>query len=125
MTLNELSFQIRGAFFEIHNELGPGLFESVYETALAYELKDLGLSVQTQVALPARYKGIDLDFGFRIDLLVEKSIIIEVKSIETLFDVHAKQLLTYLKLSGMTLGLLVNFNVTKLIDKVSLIRIII
>lgn len=124
MDLNKLSYQVRGAFFEVHNELGPGLFESVYENALIYELQSSGLQVRNQVALPAHYKSVLLDVGFRIDLIVEDSIIIEVKSIEALADVHAKQLLTYLKLSGIKLGMLVNFNVPKLIDKVSLIRIV-
>ena len=124
MQLNELSFKVRGAFFEVHNELGPGLFESIYEKALVYELCKCGLNVESQVALPARYKDVMLQLGFRIDIIVESSIIIEVKSIEALGDVHTKQLLTYLKLSGVKLGLLVNFNVPKLIDKVSLISII-
>ncbi|MEJ7627332.1 MAG: GxxExxY protein [Ferruginibacter sp.] len=124
MDLNDLSYKIRGIMFNIHNELGPGLLESVYEAALEYELKTLGLEVLCQIQLPVTYKNIKLDIGFRIDILIENSIIIEVKSLEYLHDVHKKQLLTYLKLSNKKLGILVNFNVVKLIDKVSLIRII-
>jgi len=124
MELNDLTYKIRGAIFEVHNALGPGLLESVYEAALAMELSDLGLQVQTQVGLPVVYKENRLELGFRLDLLVNKTIIIEIKSVEVLHDVHKKQLLTYLKLSNNKLGILVNFNVSKLEDKISLIRII-
>lgn len=124
MDLNELSYKIRGAIFTVHNELGPGLLESVYEAALSYELISAGLQVSTQVGLPVQYKAVQLELGFRMDLLVENEIIIEVKSIEALHDVHKKQLLTYLKLANKRLGILVNFNVAKLVDKESLIRII-
>ena len=124
MDLNELTYKIRGVIFEIHNELGPGLFETVYENAMVYELTAIGLKVESQVGLPALYKSIEIRLGFRIDILVDDSIIIEVKSIESLGDIHRKQLLTYLRLSGKKLGILVNFNVPKLIDKISLVRII-
>jgi GxxExxY protein len=124
MLFEELSFSIRGCIFEVFRELGPGLLESVYECALAYELRCQGLNVKTQVGLPVIYKDQPLDLGFRIDLLVEDLILIEVKSVEAINPVHKKQLLTYLKLSQRRLGLLVNFNVAKLEDKVSLIRII-
>ena len=124
MDIDELSYKIRGAIFTVHNELGPGLLESVYEAALCYELTSSGLSVVSQVGLPVRYKDVQLELGFRLDLVVEAEIIIETKSIEALHDVHKKQLLTYLKLSGKKLGILVNFNVAKLVDKESLIRII-
>ena len=124
MEVNELTYKIRGAIFTVYNELGPGLLESVYETALAFELRQLGLNIQTQLPLPVVYKNINLELGFRIDILVENRIIIEIKSVESLHDVHKKQLLTYLKLSRLKLGLLVNFNSAKLIDQESIIRII-
>ncbi|MBE0664162.1 MAG: GxxExxY protein [Bacteroidales bacterium] len=110
MTENELSYIIRGAIFKVHNAVGPGLLESAYEAALAYELEKSGLSVQIQLGLPFVYEEVSLDVGYRIDILVENKVIIEVKSVETLAPVHFKQLLTYLKLSNKRLGLLVNFN---------------
>ena len=122
--LNELSYKIRGAFFKVHGSLGPGLLESVYVAALTYELSELNLSVQTPLGLPVNYNGITLELGFRLDLLVQNEIIVEVKSVEALHDVHKKQLLTYLKLANKKLGLLVNFNVSSLKDKESAIRII-
>ncbi len=122
--LNDLSYQIRGAIYKVHSTLGPGLFESVYEAALIYELKQLNLAVESQVGIPVMYNGIQLELGFRLDILIENTVIIEVKSVESLLDVHKKQLLTYLKLSGKKLGILVNFNVSTLINKESLIRII-
>ena len=124
MDINELSYQVRGAIFTVHNELGPGLLESVYEAALVYELSSSGIFVTSQVGVPVKYKEVQLELGFRMDILVENQIIIEVKSIEALHNVHKKQLLTYLKLTNKKLGILVNFNVSKLIDKESLIRII-
>lgn len=124
MDLNDLTYQIRGAIYTVHKELGPGLLESVYEAALMHELKLANLSAKNQVGLPVNYKGTNLDLGFRLDILVENQVIIEVKSVELLHDVHKKQLLTYLKLSGYKLGILVNFNVSILVDKESLIRII-
>jgi GxxExxY protein len=124
VNINDLTFKIRGAIFKVHQALGPGLFESVYEAALVYELMQLGLKVITQVGLPVNYNGVLLELGFRVDIIVEDSLIIEVKSIEALHDVHKKQVLTYLKLSGKKLGLLVNYNVSSLKDKESLIRII-
>ena len=124
MQLNDLTYKIRGAIFTVFNELGPGLLESVYEAALAFELKKMGLRVRTQVPLPVDYKDVRLELGFRIDILVEDKIIIEIKSVEHLLEVHKKQLLTYLKLSKISLGILVNFNASKLIDKQNLIRII-
>jgi GxxExxY protein len=124
LTLNELTYKIRGAIFKVHTSLGPGLLESVYIAALAYELSLLELSVQKQIGVPVDYNGIILELGFRLDILVDNEIIIEVKSVETLHDVHKKQLLTYLKLADKRLGLLVNFNVASLKDKESIIRII-
>lgn len=124
MEINELSYLVRGAIFTVHKELGPGLLESVYEAALSYELKSLGLRVSTQLGLPVKYKEVLLEIGFRLDILVENQLIIEIKSVEILKDVHKKQLLTYLKLSDKKLGILVNFNESHLEDKKSLIRII-
>lgn len=124
MELNDLTYQIRGAIYKVHSTLGPCLFESVYEAALIYELKQLDLAVESQVGIPVMYNGIQLELGFRLDILAENTVIIEIKSVETLLDVHKKQLLTYLKLSGKKLGILVNFNVATLINKESLIRII-
>jgi GxxExxY protein len=122
--LNELSYKIRGAVFKVHSSPGAGLLESVYLAALIYEFSVLNLSLQTQLGVPVNYNGIMLELGFRMDILVQNEIIIEVKSVEALHDVHKKQLLTYLKLADKKLGLLVNFNVSSLKDKESLIRII-
>lgn len=97
--------------FQVHSELGPGLLEAAYEECLFYELKNVGLNVERQKVLPLIYKDIKLDAGYRIDLLVENSVVIELKAVEDLTDVHLAQVLTYLKLSGCKLGLLVNFNV--------------
>ncbi len=116
MNENELSNKIIGAAIELHKVLGPGLLESAYENALAYELNNLGLYVKQQVPMPFVYKEIKLDAGYRIDLLVENKVIIEIKSIETLAPVHFAQVLTYLKLANLKLGLLINFN-TKLLKE--------
>ena len=116
MDYNEITFLIRKSIFNVYNELGPGLLESVYEKILAYELEDYGLNVKTQVPIEVKYKNIYRDIGFRADIIVEEKIIIEIKSIEEISKIHHKQLLTYLKLSGLQLGILVNFN-TEHIDK--------
>ena len=121
MTENELSYQIRGAAFKVHSELGPGLLESVYEMALIYELKQLGLEVKNQVGVPMIYANIKFDAGFRLDILVNDKVILEIKSVDELSDIHHKQLLTYLKLTGKKLGLLINFNTVSLKD--SIVRI--
>ncbi len=110
MTENDLSYSIRGAAFKVHSILGPGLLESVYEAALMCELKKKGLEVHSQVRVPAYYEDIKLDLGFRIDLLVNNKVIIELKSVESLTGVHFKQVQTYLKLTDIKLGLLINFN---------------
>ncbi len=124
MDINDLTYKIRGAIFQVHNALGLGLFESVYEAALAYELVQQGLQIRTQVGIPVSYKDVQLEVGFRLDILVEDSVIVEIKSVEKLTDVHKKQLLTYLKLTNTKIGLLVNFNAANLFDKENLIRII-
>jgi GxxExxY protein len=110
MTENEVAKIIVDAAFKIHTILGPGLLESAYEAVIAHELKKRGLRVERQVPLPIVYDGVRLDEGFRIDLIVEDLVIIELKSVEQIHPVHPKQLLTYLKLSNKRLGLLINFN---------------
>lgn len=110
MTENEISYKIRGAIFSVYNELGPGLLESTYERALVYELNLLELNVKCQQILPLNYKSITIDNAYKLDILVENKVIIELKSVENLLDVHHKQLLTYLKVSKLKLGILVNFN---------------
>ncbi len=110
-TENDLSYLIRGAIFKVYATLGPGLLESVYVAALSYELKSNGLEVKTEVPIPVHYEDIKLEVGFRMDILVDNKVIIEVKSVENLAEVHHKQVITYLKLSHLKLGILVNFNV--------------
>src|SRR6185369_10944343 len=109
MTENEIADRIMDAAFQMHRELGPGLLESVYEVILARKLTDTGLVVERQVPVPIRFQEIVFDEGFRADLFVEKKVIIELKSVEHLQPVHSKQLLTYLRLTGCRLGLLINF----------------
>ncbi|RMF09057.1 MAG: GxxExxY protein [Candidatus Neomarinimicrobiota bacterium] len=118
MTDNEITQNIIGAAIEVHKNLGPGLLESVYEICLYKELVSKGFTVKRQLGLPVIYKGEKCDLGFRIDLLVENKVVIELKSVDALNDIHIAQLLTYLKLSELNLGLLINFNVTKLVDGV-------
>ena len=114
MTENEISYEIRKAIYEVYNETGPGLLESTYEYALKYELEEAGLNVKSQVSLPVMYKGIKLATNYRIDLLIENKVIIELKSVDELNSVHHKQVITYLKLSNLKLGILVNFNTNNL-----------
>lgn len=110
MTENEISYVIRGAILKVYKTLGPGLLESVYESALHHELTKANLKVQRQLAIDVPYDDIILDAAFRIDLLVEDKVIIELKSVEDLAPIHYKQTITYLKLTNIKLGLLVNFN---------------
>lgn len=124
MERDKLSYQVRGCIFQVHAELGPGMLESTYHTALVFELTAAGLNVQTQHELPVYYKGIRLNTGYKADILVEDQLILELKSVEALHDIHKKQLLAYLKTARKKLGILVNFNVVSLQDKVSLVRII-
>jgi GxxExxY protein len=107
---NDISYHIRGSIFKVYNELGTGLFESVYEAALLYQLKKDGLEVKSQVPVEVYYDGQKLDVGFRLDLLVENKVIVEIKSIEDFSNVHHKQVINYLRLTNLKLGLLVNFN---------------
>ena len=112
MNENDLSYILRGAIFKVYNTLGPGLLESVYELALSYELKKAGLDVRCQVLIPVMYEDVRLDGGYRADILVNDLVLIEIKSIENIAEVHHKILLTYLRLSGIKLGILLNFNTT-------------
>jgi GxxExxY protein len=116
MTENQISYKIIQASIEVHKQLGPGLLESSYEICLAYELTQMGLRVNSQVSLPLIYKGIKLEAGYRIDLIVEDKVIIEVKSVDALADIHTAQIITYLKLKNIKLGLLINFNSVKVVD---------
>ncbi len=112
MTENQISSKIIGASLKVHKALGPGLLENAYEECLVYELSKSGLKIEKQKSLPLVYEEIKLQSGYRVDILVENKVIIEVKSVETLNDVHLAQVLTYLKLSKCKLGLLINFNVS-------------
>ena len=114
VTENEIATEVIDACYRVHTALGPGLLESVYQAVLAFELGKRGLSVMSQRPLPVVYEDVKLEVGFRIDLLVEDKVVVEVKSVEALADVHYKQVLTYLKLSDRKLGILVNFNVSSL-----------
>ena len=118
MTDNELTYEIRGAIFDVYNELGPGLLESVYEEALSFELEERGLEVARQVEVPIIYKGNELKAPLRLDLLVNDQVIVELKSVEEMKSVFAKQLLTYLKLMDKRVGLLVNFNTSNLRESI-------
>lgn len=111
MLENEVAEIILDAAFDIHRKLGPGLFESVYETVLAHELtNEYSFKIERQAIIPVVWKGIKLDHGFKADIIVEDSVIVELKSVEMLAPVHPKQVLTYLRLTGLKLGLLINFN---------------
>ncbi|MFC2080526.1 GxxExxY protein [Bacteroidota bacterium] len=114
MRANDLTYGILKCAYKVHSTLGPGLLESSYEAPLIYELKAAGFSVEQQKALPLMYNDIKLDVGYRVDLIVEDQVIIELKSVAALEEIHAAQLLTYLKLSNCKVGLLLNFNVTSL-----------
>ena len=109
-SVNEITGSIVGAAIRVHQALGPGLLESAYEACLMYELGELDLSVKNQLVLPVRYKGIEIDAGYRIDLLVEDQVIVELKSVERILPVHKAQLLSYLRLANKVTGLLINFN---------------
>ena len=114
MEFDTCSHKIIGAAIEVHRLLGPGLLESAYEECLMYELVNSGLQVERQVGIPVKYKNIKLDCGYRIDLLVNRNVIIELKSVDCLAAVHEAQILTYMRFSGIRTGLLINFNVTLL-----------
>lgn len=119
MHINEISGQIVDSAIRVHGLLGPGLLESVYEVILAYELKKRGLHVQRQIAVPIVYDSLRFEEGYRLDLLVDESIVVEIKSIDQIMPVHKKQLLTYLRLMQKPLGLLLNFNVSLMKDGIT------
>ena len=116
MEKDPLTEKVIGCAIEVHRVLGPGLLENVYQQALAYELSQVGLSFELEVPLSVDYKKVHLDCGYRLDVLVEEYLIIELKSVDELTGIHAAQLLTYLKLSNLKTGLLINFNVQRLVD---------
>lgn len=114
MKMNQISGQIIDAAMKVHSVLGPGLLESAYEGCLLHELNKRGLKVQSQVALPVHYAGVEIELGYRLDLLVEDCVIVELKAVEKITPLHQAQILSYLKLSNKSLGLLINFNVLHL-----------
>jgi GxxExxY protein len=114
--LEQVAHEIIGAGLDVHRNLGPGLMESVYEICLTSEIQERGLRVERQKPLPVHYRGLRLDCSYRLDLLVEDLIIVEIKSVETILPLHKAQLLSYLRLSGYRLGLLINFDVPRLKD---------
>lgn len=116
MQINDITGQIIDAAMKVHTRLGPGLLESSYEACLAYELTQRGLRVRTQVQQPIIYDSVKIDVGYRLDLLVEETVIVELKAVEHILPVHKAQLITYLKLSDKRVGLLINFNVVRLKD---------
>jgi len=125
MSENELATRIIGSAIEVHKEMGPGMLESVYQKALAFELNEFqGLPIETEKPMKVEYKGNDLDQGFRVDILFADNVVVELKSVETVLPVHKKQLLTYLKVTDKKLGLLINFNeellkngITRIVNK--------
>jgi GxxExxY protein len=122
MDINQLSNKVNGAAIEVHKALGPGLLESAYEECLCHELNLRGLSFKRQKSLSVIYKGLKLNCGYRLDIVVENAIILEMKSCEKIEPIHKAQLLTYLKLTGLQLGLILNFNVTAL--RYGIVRIV-
>ena len=123
MELNDITGQIIGSAIEVHKILGPGLLESDYEQCLHHELSSRGLSVQRQIDILIDYKGEKLDAGYRIDMLVENDVVVEIKACDSILPIHEAQLLTYLKLSDKEVGLLINFNVSVLKDGVKRMRV--
>ncbi len=112
--LNNLTRQIIGFSFDVHTALGPGLLESAYKTCMFYKIQESGLYVEKEKPIPVVYKGVKLDCGYRIDLLIENQLVLEIKSVESLSNLHLAQMLTYLKLGNFELGLLLNFNVLRM-----------
>ena len=116
MEFDPLSNRVIGCAIEVHRHLGPGLLESAYQECLAYELSHAGVSFQKEWPLPVRYKDVLIDCGYRVDILVEQSLILELKSVDKLLPIHEAQILTYMKLASVKTGLLINFNVQRLTD---------
>ena len=119
MEINQITQKIIGCAIEVHRNLGPGLLESAYEECLLYEIRNAGLSAERQVAVPVVYKDIKLDYGYRIDILVENSVVIELKTVDAIALVHEAQILTYMKFASKNLGLLINFIVALLKDGIN------
>jgi len=118
-----LTQKVIGCAIEVHKNLGPGLLESTYESCLIYELQQTGLSIKSQIKLPINYKNTTIDAGYRLDILILNKLIIEIKTVEKLLPIHTAQLITYLKLSGIKTGLLINFNQVKLIEGIKRISV--
>lgn len=118
MTENEISYIVRKCIFNVYNQLGPGLLESIYQNILIYELEQNGLNVKSEVKLPVYYDNKKFDLNFKIDILVEEKVVLELKSVKELEAIHYKQLYTYLKLSDKKLGILINSNTTNIIDSI-------
>jgi len=118
MTENEISYIVRKSIFNVYNQLGPGLLESIYQNILIHELEQNGLNIKSEVILPVYYDNKKFDLNFKIDILVEDKVILELKSIKELEAIHYKQLYTYLKLSDKKLGMLINFNTTNIMDSI-------
>ncbi|MBK1701525.1 GxxExxY protein [Thiococcus pfennigii] len=118
MQKDPLSASVIGAAIEVHRHLGPGLRESTYEACLAHELQQRGIEIQRQVTLPVRYKGVSLECGYRIDIMVEDRLLLELKAVDRVLPIHTAQILTYMRLASVNTGLLINFNVTRLADGV-------
>ena len=118
MTENDITYIIRGCIFKVYNNLGPGLLESSYEAALEHEMKKANLNIKRQIPLPMIYDTVRMEVGYRLDFLVEEKVIIEVKSIETVTEVHHKQILTYLRLADLRYGILVNFNTDSIANNI-------
>jgi len=116
METDSLTEKVIGCAIAVHKELGPGLLESSYEHCLNYELNTQGIAVQKQVVLPVNYKSITIDAGYRLDLLIESNLIVELKAVDRLSNIHLAQMMTYLKLTRLKTGLIINFNVTKLVN---------
>jgi GxxExxY protein len=114
MGINDITHQVIDAAMTVHTALGPGLLERAYEACLIHEIKKKGITVESQVQLPVKYDGVEVDIGYRVDLLVEDKVIVELKSAESISKIHKAQLLSYLKMSNMPVGLLINFNVVHL-----------
>ncbi|WP_377109913.1 GxxExxY protein [Pseudoalteromonas sp. R86517] len=118
-----LTQKVIGCAIEVHKNLGPGLLESSYESCLIYELQQTGLSTKSQIKLPIKYKNTTIDAGYRLDILIPKQLIIEIKTVDKLLPIHTAQLITYLKLTGIKTGLLINFNQVKLIEGIKRISV--
>ncbi len=114
MDIDDITHEILDSAYQVHTSLGPGLLESVYRTCLAYELREKGLKVEEEKELPLVYKDVKMNCGYRMDILVENKVVVELKTVETFADVHYAQILTYLRLSGNKVGLLLNFNTKSL-----------